>query len=94
MYLVVYLALVVITASEFFVGYENVEGGALVVRMLTFGGIQTLLVVLVLMNLSRENRSFFRFFVFFIVFVLATMNVIWTDSFRLLFFRVTKIGPS
>jgi hypothetical protein len=26
--------------------------------------------------------------------VLATMNYIWTDSFRVLLFRLTGIGPS
>jgi cytochrome c oxidase subunit IV len=93
-YVVVYAALVVITAVQFFAGYQNLEGGSLVVRMLTFGGIETLLVVLFLMNLSTEKRTFFNFFVFFMLFVLTTMNIIWTDSFRLLVFRLTKIGPS
>jgi hypothetical protein len=90
----IWLALVVIVALQFFIGYQNIEGGALVVRMLTFGGIETLLVVLFLMNLTAEKRSFFTFFVFFMFFVLATMNIIWTDSFRLLVFRLTKVGPS
>ncbi|HEV3513298.1 MAG TPA: cytochrome C oxidase subunit IV family protein [Candidatus Sulfotelmatobacter sp.] len=93
-YVVVYLALVVLTAVQFFVGYQNLEGGALIVRMLTFGGIETVLVVLFLMNLSTEKRSFFNFFVFFMLFVLTTMNIIWTDSFRLLVFRLTNTGPS
>ena len=93
-YVAVYIALVIITALQFFVGYQNVEGRSLVVRMLTFGGIETLLVMLVAMNLSSEKRAFFKFFVFFMLFVLATMNIIWTDSFRLLLFRLTKIGPS
>ena len=93
-YLAVYIALVVITALQFFIGYRDVEGRSLVVRMLTFAGIETMLVVLVAMNLSSEKRSFFKFFVFFMLFVLATMNVMWTDSFRLLLFRLTRTGPS
>jgi len=93
-YVAVYIALVVITAFQFFIGYQNLEGGALIVRMLTFGGIETLLVVFVLMNLSTEKRTFFNFFVFFMLFVLTTMNIIWTDSFRLLVFRLTNTGPS
>jgi len=93
-YVAVYVALLVITAVQFFIGYQNIEGGALVVRMLTFGGIETVLVVLFLMNLSTEKGSFFKFFTFFMLFVLTTMNIIWSDSFRLLMFRLTKIGPS
>lgn len=93
-YVGIYLALVVIVALQFFIGYQNIEGGSLVVRMVTFSGIETLLVVLFLMNLSTEKSSFFKFFVFFMLFVLTTMNIIWTDSFRLLLFRVTRMGPS
>jgi multisubunit Na+/H+ antiporter MnhF subunit len=93
-FVAIWLALVVIVAVQFFVGYRSIEGGSLVIRMLTFSGIETVLVVLFLMNLSTEKRSFFNFFVFFMLFVLTTMNIIWTDSFRLLVFRLTKIGPS
>lgn len=93
-YVVVYLALLVITALQFVIGYQNIEGAALVVRMLTFAIIETILVVLFLMNLGSEKRVFVKFVVFFMLFVLATMNYIWTDSFRLLLFRVTGFGPS
>lgn len=93
-YVAVYLALLVITAAQFLIGYQNIEGGQLVVRMLTFGGIETILVVLFLMNLSAEKRSFFKFVSIFMLFVLATMNIIWSDSFRLLMFRLTRVGPS
>jgi high-affinity Fe2+/Pb2+ permease len=86
--------LLILAAAQFLIGYTNLEGGALVVRMATFAGIETLVVVLFLMNLSSENKSFFKFFSIFMLFVLSTMNIIWTDSFRLLVFRLTKIGPS
>jgi caa(3)-type oxidase subunit IV len=93
-YVAVYLCLVVITALQFVIGYQNIEGGQMAVRMLTFGVIETILVVLFLMNLSAEKRSLIKFISYFMLFVLATMNWIWTDSFRLLFFRLTKTGPS
>lgn len=93
-YVGVYLCLVVITALQFVIGYRNIEGPQMAVRMLTFGIIETILVVLFLMNLSAEKRAFIKFVAVFMLFVLATMNVIWTDSFRLLIFRLTKIGPS
>jgi cytochrome c oxidase subunit IV len=93
-YVAVYLCLVVITALQFVIGYQKIEGPQMVVRMLTFGIIEAILVVFFLMNLSAEKRAFFKFVAFFMLFVLATMNLIWTDSFRLLVFRLTKIGPS
>jgi cytochrome c oxidase subunit IV len=93
-YVAVYVTLLVITALQFLIGYRNAEGSQLVVRMLTFGIIETVLVVLFWMNLGSENGLFKRFFIFTMLFVLATMNYIWTDSFRVLVFRLTKIGPS
>jgi hypothetical protein len=46
------------------------------------------------MNLGSENSGFIKFFVYFMLFVLATMNYVWTDSFRLLLFRLTGYTPS
>jgi len=51
-------------------------------------------VVLFWMNLGSEKKVFVKFIVYFMLFVLATMNYIWTDSFRLLVFRLTGLGPS
>jgi hypothetical protein len=64
-----------------------------VVRFLTFAVIEAIL-VLFWMNLGSEKRVFVKFIVFFMLFVLATVNYIWTDSFRLLVFHLTKMGPS
>jgi caa(3)-type oxidase subunit IV len=93
-YVAVYLCLLVVTVLQFVIGYQNVEGPHLVVRMLTFAIIETILVVLFFMNLGSEKPVFVKFVVYFMLFVLATMNYIWTDSFRLLLFRLTKVGPS
>jgi caa(3)-type oxidase subunit IV len=93
-YGIVYLCLVVLMALQFFVGYRNIDGGQMAVRMLTFSVIETILVVLFFMNLSSEKRAFVKFLTYFMLFVLATMNYIWTDSFRLLVYRLTKVGPS
>jgi caa(3)-type oxidase subunit IV len=93
-YVAVYLCLLVVTALQFFIGYQHIEGSALVVRMLTFAVIETLLVVLFFMNLGSEKPLFIKFIVFFTLFVLATLNYGWTDSFRLLMFRLTGFGPS
>ena len=93
-YVVVYICLLVVVALQFFIGYQNIAGPQLVVRVLTFAVIESILVVFFLMNLSSEKRNFFQFVAFFMLFVLATMNYIWTDSFRLLLFRLTGYGPS
>jgi caa(3)-type oxidase subunit IV len=93
-YVAVYLCLLVITVLQFMIGYQNIEGTQLVVRMLTFAVIESILVVLFFMNLGSEKGLFVKFVVYFMLFVLAAMNYIWTDSFRLLVFRLTKIGPS
>ena len=93
-YVAVYVGLLLIVALQFLIGYQKIEGGQMAGRMLTFSIIETLLVVLFFMNLSSEKRAFFKFIAYFMLFVLATMNYIWTDSFRLLLFRLTKVGPS
>jgi cytochrome c oxidase subunit IV len=90
----VYLCLLVITAMQFFIGYQNIAGSQLVVRFLTFAVIEALLVVLFWMSLGSEKKVFVKFIVYFMLFVLAAMNYIWTDSFRLLLFRLTGMGPS
>ena len=93
-YVAVYVLLMVITILQFVIGYQNIEGGQLVVRMMTFGVIEIILVVLFMMNLSSEKKSFFKFVAIFMLFVLAALNYGWTDSFRILLFRLTGVGPS
>jgi cytochrome c oxidase subunit IV len=93
-YVAVYVALLVITALQFVIGYKNIEGLQLVVRFMTFAVIEAILVVLFFMNLGSEKPVFVKFFVYFMLFVLATMNYLWTDSFRLLLFRLTGYTPS
>ena len=92
-YVAVYVVLLVIMAVQFLIGYQA-EGSGLAVRFLTFAVIETLLVVLFFMNLGSEKPLFMKFIVISMLFVLATMNYIWTDSFRLLVFRLTGFRPS
>ena len=92
-YVAVYFVLLVITALEFVIGYK-VEGSQLAVRFLTFAIIDIILVMLFFMNLGLEKPGFIKFFVYFMLFVLATMNYVWTDSFRLLLFRLTGYMPT
>lgn len=93
-YLIVYVCLLAIAALQFLLGYQHIAGSQLVVRFLTFAVIESLLVVLFWMNLASEKKVFVQYVVITMLFVLATMNYIWTDSFRLLLFRLTGFGPS
>ena len=93
-YAAVYVALLVIMGAQFLIGYQNISGGQLVTRFFTFAIIETILVVFFFMNLRTEKPSFIKFVIFFTIFVLACMNYPWTDSFRLLVFRLTGFGPS
>jgi cytochrome c oxidase subunit IV len=93
-YLAVYLCLLVVVGVQFLIGYQNLEGSAIVVRVVTFGAIETILVVLFWMNLGSEKPMFIKFIVFFTGFVLLTINYGWTDSFRILLYRLTGVGPS
>jgi hypothetical protein len=93
-YFAVYVALLFFTAIQFLVGYQTISGSQMAVRFLTFALIDSFLVVLFFMNLGRERPGFIKFFIYFMVFVLATMNYIWTDSFRLLVFRLTGNMPT
>lgn len=92
-YVAVYFVLLVLAALQFFLGYQG-EGSQLVVRFATFAVIETILVLLFFMNLGTETPGFIKFFVYFMAFVLATINYGWTDSFRVLVFRLTGYMPS
>lgn len=93
-YIAVYVVLLVLTALQFLIGYKTASGMQLVVRMLTFGVVEVILVVLYMMNLTAETRRFIKFFAYIMLFVIASMNWIWTDSFRLLIYQLTGMAPS
>lgn len=93
-YLVTYVCLLILAALQIFLGYHGVVGPNIVVRFLTFAAIEVVLIVLFFMNMSSENKAFSRFVVIFMLFVIAATNMIWTDSFRLLVYRLTGSGPS
>jgi cytochrome c oxidase subunit IV len=93
-YVAVYICLLVVFGLQVMIGYQRISGMQLAIRALTFGVIETILVVLFFMNMSSERPAFFRFVAIFMLFVMATVNIIWTDSFRLLLYHLTNIGPS
>jgi cytochrome c oxidase subunit 4 len=84
-YIVVYVAMLVLTVIEAVIAYRHPSGAQLLVSMLLLAAIGAVLGVLYFMGLASENHRSIVAFSVFTLFVLATINYGWTDSFRLLF---------
>ena len=87
-YLIVYFFLLALASVQFILAYQHVEGVQLLVRMLAVALIQAALAVMYFMHLAEERRSLFLTLIPATIFVLLMMNMIWSDSFRLLHFRL------
>src|SRR5215467_5349680 len=86
-YLVVYVAILVISALQILIAYSNIEGSRMVFRMLALAIVQTGLAITFFMHMKSEKRNLALFLLPATLFVLAMMNMIWSDSFRLLTMR-------
>jgi len=89
-YLFVYFCILLIAAQQFVIAYSGIDGSQMLVRMLLLAGLEALLAILVFMHLWMERRGFLWFVGGFSLFVLAAMQYSWSDSFRLLTFRLSK----
>ncbi|MBZ5539911.1 MAG: cytochrome C oxidase subunit IV family protein [Acidobacteriia bacterium] len=87
-YLIIYFFLLALASVQFILAYQHVEGVQLLVRMLAVALIQAALAVMYFMHLAEERRSLFLTLIPATIFVLLMMNMIWSDSFRLLHFRL------
>jgi caa(3)-type oxidase subunit IV len=87
-YLIIYLLLLALAGVQFILAYRQVEGVQLLVRMLAVALIQAVLAVMYFMHLADERRSLFLTLIPATIFVLLMMNMFWSDSFRLLHFRL------
>jgi cytochrome c oxidase subunit 4 len=87
-YLIIYFLLLALASVQFILAYQHVEGVQLLVRMLAVALIQAGLAVMYFMHLADERRSLFLTLIPATIFVLLLMNMIWSDSFRLLHFRL------
>jgi len=87
-YLIIYLLLLALAAVQFILAYQHAEGVQLLVRMLAVAMIQAVLAVMYFMHLADERRSLFLTLIPATIFVLLMMNMFWSDSFRLLHFRL------
>lgn|SRR5215831_4552766 len=83
---IVYVCILVLSGVQIVLAYHT-RGSQLLVRMLAVAVIQAGLGVMYFMHLLDERRSLRLALIPAAVFVLLMMNMIWSDSFRLLHMR-------
>lgn len=83
-YLPVYFVLLGIAALEIFLAYRNFSIGTLLVIFLLLAVFGAGLALLYFMHLAQERPSLFLSLIPATIFVLIMMNMIWSDSVRLL----------
>jgi cytochrome c oxidase subunit IV len=86
-YLAVYIVILAISALQILIAYSNAEGSRIFMRMLALAIIQAGLAITFFMHMKSEKRNLALFLLPATLFVLAMMNMIWSDSFRLLNMR-------
>jgi cytochrome c oxidase subunit IV len=86
-YIVVYLCILAISALQIVIAYQNIDGRQTFLRMLLLAVVQASLAITYFMHMKSERRNLALFLLPATVFVLAMMNMIWSDSFRLLNMR-------
>ena len=83
-YLPVYFVLLAIAGLEVFLAYQQFSPGALLAILLALAVAGGSLAVMYFMHLNAERRSLFLTLIPATIFVLVMMNMLWSDSFRLL----------
>ena len=83
-YIAVYVIILGVSALQILIAYSNVEGSRIFMRMLALAIVQAGLAITFFMHMKSEKRNLALFLLPATVFVLAMMNMIWSDSFRLL----------
>jgi cytochrome c oxidase subunit IV len=86
-YLPVYFILLGIAGLEIFLAYQNLPTVSLLVVLLALAFCSAALAVMYFMHLMQERRSLFLSLIPAAIFVLLMMNMIWSDSLRLLHLR-------
>jgi cytochrome c oxidase subunit IV len=86
-YLPVYFVLLGIAGLEVFLAYQSFSTVTLLVILLVLAVSGAALAVMYFMHLMYERRSLFLSLIPAVIFVLLMMNMIWSDSFRLLHLR-------
>lgn len=86
-YIVVYVSILALSALQIVIAYQNIDGSQKFLRMLPVAILEAGLAVMFFMHMKSEKRNLALFLLPATVFVLAMMNMIWSDSFRLLNMR-------
>jgi caa(3)-type oxidase subunit IV len=82
--LIVYSCILALSGLQVVLAYQHVQGVQLMLRMLAVALIQAGFGVMYFMHLRDERRNLLLALIPATVFVLLMMNMIWSDSFRLL----------
>jgi cytochrome c oxidase subunit IV len=86
-YLPVYFVLLGIAAIEFFLAFQSFSTARLVSMFLFLAICSAALGLMYFMHLAHEKRTLFLSLIPATIFVLLMMNMIWSDSIRLLHMR-------
>ena len=86
-YIPVYLILLVLSGLQIFLAYSKLDRNRLLAAFLAVAIFSAALAVMYFMHMIDERRSFFWSLIPATIFVLLMMNMIWSDSFRLLHMR-------
>jgi caa(3)-type oxidase subunit IV len=86
-YLPVYFVLLAIAGLEVLLAYQHFSAGTLLAILLALAVCGGALAVMYFMHLAEERRSLILTLIPAVIFVLIMMNMIWSDSFRLLHLR-------
>ena len=86
-YLPVYIVLLGIAGVEILIAYQKLSIPLLVPILLLMAVGSAALGLMYFMHLAQEKRSLFLTLIPATIFVLLMMNMIWSDSYRLLHMR-------
>ena len=80
----VYVGILALAGLQVFMAYHRSEGSSPFVWMLLVAAVQAFLALMFFMHLREEKSSLRLALIPTTIFVLAMMNMIWSDSFRLM----------
>ncbi len=86
-YIPVYFVLLALSGLQVFLAYTRLDRNRLLASMLAVAIFSAALVIIYFMHMAQKRRSFFWSLIPATIFVLLMMNMIWSDSFRLLHMR-------
>ena len=83
----VYFVILALFGVQIALAYQNAQGSQLLARMLAVALLQAALGVMYFMHLRNEQRNLRLALIPATIFDMLMMNMIWSDSFRLLHMR-------